>query len=242
VKHFFFQLDESEGSLSWWRSREGSQSSRGPGGKVLILEVHREPSNAVRNHARFSAGDLHCFSFWLATSGGVLDLLAYNEEAYNLWLLELERAAARNGHVGHSVLQAFKGSSVRAGVGSHTPFPSSGGTRHSAKVAVVSPAEVGVYGGGGRDSSGKGGEQRTADVSVFLSDQTSDCRPKGYGVREAGSGKVMLPKGVQVAPLTGGPAPPSSHRAGLSFMGESYRSDVSARVEADMSHLQPTVI
>ena len=237
VKHFFFKVDESEGSLSWWRSREGSQSNRRPGGKVLVLEVHREPSNSVRNHPRFSAGDLHCYSFWLATSGGVLDLLAYNEESYNLWLLELERVAARNERVGHSALRTFKGSSVHAGVGRHTPLPSSGGTRHSAKVAVAFPSGVEGLSGG----RGVGGEQKTADMSMFFSDHRMD----GYGVDGAVGSRKVPSKNVRVAP-SGGPTqastPHSDLRAGLSFVGESYRSELTAQTKPDLSDLQATVI
>ena len=71
VKHYFFRLNEQEGSIAWSRSRKGISRTSS---KALVLEIHRKPSNTVQNLPKFSPSDLHYFSFWVGTSGGVHDI------------------------------------------------------------------------------------------------------------------------------------------------------------------------
>ncbi len=237
IRHYFFRLDEQEGSIIWSRSREGSRSSNP--NKVLVLEVHREPSNTVKNLPKFSPGDLHCYSFWVGTSGGVLDLLAYNEDAYNVWLIELERVASRNASRAPSALQAFKGTSVIRS----RPSSSGGslsGSRHTAKVGM-SPGG----GGAGTYREDRGGSVNT---SVFVSDRqnrngiVNDISHNSNNY----TNKEMSPKGKQVAPLsskhTPTSSPSSSRRSGLSFIGETVRSDRPDNLHITSSLPQGTVI
>ena len=104
-KALLLQAQRARRLHSWSRSRKGISRTSS---KALVLEVHREPSNTVRNLPKVSPSDLHYFSFWVGTSGGVLDLLAYNEDAYNVWLLELERVAGKNANLSRSTVQGFK--------------------------------------------------------------------------------------------------------------------------------------
>jgi hypothetical protein len=109
VRHYFFRLNEQDGSICWSRSREGA--FRNPS-KALVLQVHKGPSNTVKKIPKFSPNDLHCYTFWVETGGGVLDLFAYNEDSFRLWVMELEGMALRNSSaVGHD---KFKNSSVHS--------------------------------------------------------------------------------------------------------------------------------
>ena len=60
---------------------------------------------------------LHKYVFWVMTSGGVLDLLAYNENDYSSWLREIGQVAvtnAQHGDVGQGLKrqQRIRGSGV----------------------------------------------------------------------------------------------------------------------------------
>ena len=80
-----------------------------------MLEVHEGPSNTVKQVPSFSQSDLHCYTFWVLTGGGVLDLFAYNEDAFKTWLIELERIAQKNANlIASGVLQKFQSTSVHS--------------------------------------------------------------------------------------------------------------------------------
>lgn len=93
MKHYYFRLNKQEGLICWSRSREGAFKNPN---KSLVLQVHRGPSNAVKKTASFSANDLHCYAFWVATGSGILDLFAYNEDSFKTWIAELDRMASIN--------------------------------------------------------------------------------------------------------------------------------------------------
>lgn len=58
-----------------------------------VLEVHKGPSPTVQHCAMYSPADLHKYVFWVMTDRGVLDLFAYNEDAYITWVKEMDKLA-----------------------------------------------------------------------------------------------------------------------------------------------------
>ena len=88
VQHFYFSLCPKTGTLSW--SREASRSGAKEG---RILEVHEGPSPTVQHSPAYSPADLHKHVFWVMTDRGVLDLFAYNEDAYVTWVREMDKLA-----------------------------------------------------------------------------------------------------------------------------------------------------
>ena len=76
------------GTLSW--SRETTQGGAKYG---RVLEVHKGPSPTVQHSAMYSPADLHKYVFWVMTDRGVLDLFAYNEDAYITWVEEMDKVA-----------------------------------------------------------------------------------------------------------------------------------------------------
>ena len=88
VQHFYFSLCPKIGTLSW--SREASRSGAKEG---RILEVHEGPSPTVQHSPAYSPADLHKHVFWVMTDRGVLDLFAYNEDAYVTWVREMDKLA-----------------------------------------------------------------------------------------------------------------------------------------------------
>ena len=94
IKHYYFWLKRSEGSICWSRLRENATNRNSQ--QAVILEVHEGPSQAVKKNPSYSPGDLHKYVFWVLTGGGVLDLFAYNEDAYGMWLNNISNVANSN--------------------------------------------------------------------------------------------------------------------------------------------------
>lgn len=223
VKHYYFRLNEQEGSICWSRSREGAFKSPN---KALVLQVHRGPSNTVRKMPKFSPDDLHCYTFWVTTGGGVLDLFAYNEDSFRLWVTELEVMASRNSStVGR---EKFKSSSVHS--------------RPSSSLSVKSIASV-VPAGLSHDnhmtdahSSHMAGGSKTSgvDYSVFTvppGPVSDGARPKEVTKSQsqkpaARSAIFSVTKRVHVAPAggQGSATKPSTGATVENFIGEDYRS------------------
>ena len=61
-----------------------------------MYRVYSSPSLAVTARPDFSPHELHRYAFWLTTDKGVLDLLAYTEEAYKHWIKEFQVLAQQN--------------------------------------------------------------------------------------------------------------------------------------------------
>ena len=94
LQHFFFWLKPDSGTICW--SRESSKKTHK---ETRVLEVHKGPSNALRNSSVYSpTNELHKYVFWVLTDIGALDLLAYNEEAYVHWLNEMGKLAQTMHH------------------------------------------------------------------------------------------------------------------------------------------------
>lgn len=68
--------------------------------RATVLEVHEGASQSVKKNPSYSPGDLHKYVFWVLTGGGVLDLFAYNEDAYGMWLVNITSLAASNAKKG----------------------------------------------------------------------------------------------------------------------------------------------
>ena len=97
LQHFYFWLKPRAGTICWSRDF----SKRYPK-EAIILEIHEGPSNSVRHSPAYSPHDLHRFVFWVMTDSGIVDLMAYNEEAYITWVNEIGRLAQRNENTGVS--------------------------------------------------------------------------------------------------------------------------------------------
>ena len=93
IKHYYFWLKHNEGSICWARLRENANRNSQ---RAVVLEVHEGPSQAVKKNPSYSPGDLHKHVFWVLTGGGVLDLFAYNEDAYGMWLNNISNVANSN--------------------------------------------------------------------------------------------------------------------------------------------------
>ncbi len=58
-----------------------------PEGEARVLEAYEGPSNALRNTSHYTLNsELYKNVFSVMTEGGVLDLMAYNEQAYQQWV------------------------------------------------------------------------------------------------------------------------------------------------------------
>lgn len=58
-----------------------------------MYEVHTGPSKSLRQNPEYSPDELHQHVFWVRTDCGVLDLLAYNEEAHQVWISAIGKIA-----------------------------------------------------------------------------------------------------------------------------------------------------
>ena len=130
IKHYYFWLKHGEGSICWTRLREnaGRTSER-----ATVIEVHEGASQSVKKNPSYSPGDLHKYVFWVLTGGGVLDLFAYNEDAYGMWLANISSLAAANAKRGLENLPLKKQSQTTSG----RPASSSHGRHSRASVAPV---------------------------------------------------------------------------------------------------------
>lgn len=198
--------------------------------KALVLEVHRGPSNTVKALPKFSPRDLHCYTFWLVTGGGILDLFAYNQEAYEVWVSELEHLAGKNAST--SVMakgSAFKNSSVYS--------------RPSSSHSTVSKASIAP------SLSRASGQGATPVVreSVGLSRSSIFTVPQGVEIASVGGkasfdgkgevGRKLASRQARVLPdsssLAAGQRERTTRVAPVqSFIGESFRPN-SAKSQSD---------
>lgn len=94
LQHFYFWLKTASGTISWSRDASGKKN---PQAETRVLEVYGGPSNALTNNSHFSLNtELYKNVFSVMTDRGVLDLMAYNEEACQQWLRDTARLAQRN--------------------------------------------------------------------------------------------------------------------------------------------------
>ena len=172
IKHYYLRLNTQEGLILWSRSRE--QSFKNPS-KALVLDVHRGPSNTVKSLPSFSPHDLHIYTFWVATSGGVLDLLAYNQDSYEIWITELERLASDNAAKGGPAMVAggFKGNSV------HSSRPSS--SMSAVSRASIAPSVGRAF---GSDTGMSRHEVMSSRSSIF----TVSGEPQGINAESVNQG------------------------------------------------------
>ena len=69
---------------------------------------------SVKKNPSYSPGDLHKHVFWVLTGGGVLDLFAYNEDAYKMWLDNVGSVASMNAKRGIENLNVKKQSKTNS--------------------------------------------------------------------------------------------------------------------------------
>ena len=81
LQNFFFWIMKKSSCLYWSRERDRHR----PQG-AIVYEVHTGPSESLRQNPEYSPDELHQYVFWVGTDCGVLDLLAYNKEAYQAWI------------------------------------------------------------------------------------------------------------------------------------------------------------
>ena len=101
VQHFYFWLKPSNGTLCWSRYRENASHTRN---EANILEIHEGASNGVKQNPSYSPQDLHKYVFWVMTGSGVLDLFAYNQDAYSRWVNDIRDIAEKNALLGDQEL------------------------------------------------------------------------------------------------------------------------------------------
>ena len=111
IKHFYFWLKHSEGSICWSRLRENANRNSQ---RAIVFEVHQGPSQSIKKNPSYSPGDLHKHVFWVLTGGGVLDLFAYNEDAYGMWLENISSLASKNAKRGIENLSLKKQSRINS--------------------------------------------------------------------------------------------------------------------------------
>lgn len=126
--------------------------------------------------------------FWLLTAGGILDLLAYNQEDYSIWLHEARQVAATNqkqGDIGQGLRrqQRIKDSGVPCEM--------------STSRGRVAPIRTRLL------TEGSGDVSRTSEImlessKLFLADN-SNLVPAKNPVRDNKSGHISKSK-VGVAP------------------------------------------
>lgn len=225
MRHYYFRLNEQEGAIYWSRSRDNSLKKPS---KALVLQVHKGASNAVKDIPKFSPADLHCYTFWVATGGGVLDLFAYNEEAFRAWLSRLELLSARNAG-NAAALHNFKNSSVYGG---SRPVSSRSTVSRSSVVPTGTRASLehdDSASEGGIRSSGRSASIFTVPKESETIDRAADLigvRPPT--VKTASRKNVPSSKYRQVSP--GDLGSPDDEVNGIrgthleSFLGESFKS------------------
>lgn len=58
-----------------------------------VQSVQGGASDVVKMRVDYSPVNINKYSFWVATTGGVLDLIAYSEEKYVSWLTHINDIA-----------------------------------------------------------------------------------------------------------------------------------------------------
>lgn len=89
--HYYFWVNTKKGTLCWSRSNNRRNKR-----EAHVFAVSTTTSHLVSARPDYSPHDLHRFTFWLTTEKGVLNLLAYTEQAYHHWVKELQTLAKQN--------------------------------------------------------------------------------------------------------------------------------------------------
>ena len=105
MQHFFFWLSKEGSLLHWSRERDRHKPQ-----EASVYEVHTGPSKLLQRNSAYSPDELHQHVFWIMTDRGVVDLLAYNDSAYQMWVNGLRKIAqgaperASQGSMGDNIL------------------------------------------------------------------------------------------------------------------------------------------
>lgn len=84
-------MNHNSGTLCW--SRKNNRRNKK---EARVFNVQSTPSELVASRPDFSPTELHKHAFWVITELGVVNMLAYSEQAYVHWIKELERLAAKH--------------------------------------------------------------------------------------------------------------------------------------------------
>ena len=90
LQHFFFWLEPQSSLLHWSR-----KSNRRRSQQATVYQVHTGASKQLHQNSTYSQSELHQHVFWVLTDCGVLDLLAYNQNSYQMWVNQLRQIARR---------------------------------------------------------------------------------------------------------------------------------------------------
>ena len=170
---------------------------------------------------KFSPNDLHCYAFWVATGGGVLDLFAYNEDSFLVWMAELEAMVLRNSSAADR--EKFKSSSVHSRPSSSLSARSRAsvvpaGMSHDDHMTEAS-SELTSHVKSGSKSGG-------VDYSLFTVPPIGGSRAvPELQARKSAAKSAVVSKIAQVAPLgpQGSTAGPASSTIVQNFIGVDYR-------------------
>lgn len=88
LHHYYFWLTAQTKEICWSRS----SNMRAPQ-VAQVQSVHAGAGDTVRSRLDYSPLDIHKYSFWVVTTSGVLDLIAYSEDKYVLWLTQINEIA-----------------------------------------------------------------------------------------------------------------------------------------------------
>ena len=98
-----------------WAKRPADRHRQDAHYHAHLMEVHGEPSDALRNHPGFDADGKHRYSFWLIAGDNRLDLVAHSEIHYKAWVQGAEKFLLF-GPVGINPSLAFVTSSQKHGI------------------------------------------------------------------------------------------------------------------------------
>eukprot|EP00731_Ephydatia_muelleri_P019137 Em0011g1177a len=88
LQHYYFWVDFQAKAICWSRY----SNMRAPE-VAHVQSVQGGASDVVKMRVDYSPVNINKYSFWVATTGGVLDLIAYSEEKYVSWLTHINDIA-----------------------------------------------------------------------------------------------------------------------------------------------------
>ena len=203
LRHFYFWLKPEAGTICW--SRESSKQNAKEG---CVLEIHEGPSNAVKQAPGYSPSDLHRYVFWVLTDVGLLDLMAYNEEAYITWLREIEKLAQKNGlMVRRKRAVSSHSLSEGEGISVSRPMSATGGESPRHNATQSESHRHNATQGESRKHSATGGESHRHSATLGESHRHSATQGESPRHNATGSGwtdgAVILHKQAASTSLSG---------------------------------------
>lgn len=69
-----------------WAKRPADRHRQDAHYRAHLLEVHGEPSDALKSHLDFDADRKHKYAFWLMAGDSRLNLVAHSQVHFNAWV------------------------------------------------------------------------------------------------------------------------------------------------------------